>query len=123
MRRIVSQRPLRGLFGCLSGLWLFLFCLPAWAQGSSNNPAQRAQVEYTSVYFDDIETPAPTVGPDFMLDVAGTITSDPAEVIDGSHSVKGAYFGTRSYTPYLRTDASPMVSEPSGSRCSSARRH
>ena len=45
-------------------------------------------------------------GPGFVLESAGSLTSNPAEVVSGTRSIKGAYFGTNSFTPYLRTDPS-----------------
>ncbi len=63
----------------------------------------RYQAEYKQVYFDDVETVAPALSAGFVLDRAGTITSTPAEVIAGTHSIKGTYSATGSFTPYLRT--------------------
>jgi len=50
-----------------------------------------------------IDGTQPTVGPAFHLESAGTLTSNPSEVIDGTYSIKGSYFGTSSGALYLRT--------------------
>jgi uncharacterized protein (TIGR03437 family) len=47
-----------------------------------------------------------------LLESAGAITSDPAEVVDGTRSIKGSYSGTGSYTPYLRSDPSRLPLQP-----------
>ena len=39
-----------------------------------------------------------------LLETAGSITSNPAEVVSGTRSIKGSYSGTGSFTPYLRSD-------------------
>lgn len=44
------------------------------------------------------------LGKGWLLDTAGAITSAPAEVITGKGSIKGAYFGTSSFTPFLSSD-------------------
>lgn len=72
------------------------------AQGSGGQPV-RYQAQYTRLYFDDVERIGPSVGPGFTLDSAGAITSSSSEVLSGNHSIKGAYSGSGSHTPYLRT--------------------
>ena len=47
-----------------------------------------------------------------LLETAGAITSDPAEVVDGTRSIKGSYSGTGSYTPYLRSDPGRLLLQP-----------
>ncbi|HLK49486.1 MAG TPA: IPT/TIG domain-containing protein [Bryobacteraceae bacterium] len=47
-----------------------------------------------------------------LLETAGTITSDPAEVVDGTRSIKGSYSGSGSYTPYLRSDPGRLPLQP-----------
>src|SRR5687767_13580605 len=39
-----------------------------------------------------------------LLETIGSITSDRAEVVSGTRSIKGSYSGTNSYTPCLRSD-------------------
>jgi len=48
----------------------------------------------------------------FLLDSWGSLTTDPAEVISGRQSIKGSYFGTESYRPYVRTDPSALPLAP-----------
>ena len=45
-----------------------------------------------------------SLGKGWLLDVAGSITSAPAEVISGSNSVKGSYGGANTFTPFLLSD-------------------
>lgn len=90
--------------GFALGLFLLLLTCAASAQSAPASQPTRYQAQYTSIYFDDIESLAPTLGPGFVLDTAGTITSDPSEVISGKQSIKGAYFGSGTYTSYLHTD-------------------
>ena len=45
----------------------------------------------------------PALGPRLELGPAGNLTSTPSEVISGTASIKGAYFGAGSYTQYLRS--------------------
>jgi putative glycosyl hydrolase-like family 15 (GHL15) protein/Ig-like domain-containing protein len=77
-------------------------------QSAAAAPSSAAPVgwraSYTPIYFDDVETLRPTVGPRFVLGPIGTITSTAGEVISGSRSIKGVHSGSGSYTPYLRTD-------------------
>ena len=70
----------RGRWASLGLSWLFL--LAAW-------PAH-AQVA--------------VLGRGWLLDSAGSITSTQAEVIAGRNSIKGSYFGSDSFTPFLDTD-------------------
>jgi hypothetical protein len=67
---------------------------------------------YTEIYYDNIETPAPRLGPGFTLESAGSWTSNPSEVIAGTESVKGSYSGTSTFTVFLQTNASviPLTS-------------
>src|SRR3954464_9554563 len=44
------------------------------------------------------------LGKGVLLDTAGSLTSDPNEVISGKTSIKGSYSGSASYTPFLFTD-------------------
>jgi hypothetical protein len=62
--------------------------------------------------FSQTSTGGATLGPAFVLETAGSLTSDPAEVIDGKQSIKGSYSGTASFTPYLRTDATRLLLAP-----------
>jgi len=71
----------------------------------SQNHPPRFQARYTPVFSDDIETLAPSIGPAFVLDSAGSITSDSAQVVAGNHSVKGEHIGGGAYTPYLRSNS------------------
>lgn len=45
-----------------------------------------------------------TLGKGWLLEDAGTITSTPGEVISGKNSIRGAYFGTLSYSAILSSD-------------------
>ena len=49
------------------------------------------------------------------LDVAGSITSAPAEVISGGRSIKGSYTGAGSFTNILRGDSSTLNLRPNES--------
>jgi hypothetical protein len=99
VRRIAVMAALK----VVAGLSLTVFV--TLASGQSGSPPVRWQAQYTQIYADNIETLQPAVRPGFVLDRAGSLTSDPAEVISGRRSIKGSYFGTDSYTPYLHTDA------------------
>jgi hypothetical protein len=98
-----------------NGEWaiLCLFALgvsPAAAQPPAG--PSRAVAHYTQIYSDNIETMAPSLGPAFILDMAGSLTSSATEVISGQESIKGAYFGAGSYTPYLQTNPSVLPLSP-----------
>jgi hypothetical protein len=88
-------------FKTVASLCLFLVfsAVPLLGQSSP----VRFQAQYTQLYSDNVETPAPTVGPAFVLGAAGSITSNLSEVISESYSIKGSYFGTDSFTPYLQS--------------------
>jgi hypothetical protein len=77
----------------------------ALAQSGSLGPV-RWDAQSTQIYFDNIDTAGPALGPGFLLDAAGSLTSNPSEVISGAESIKGSYSGTGSYTRYLETDPS-----------------
>src|SRR5258708_27448911 len=49
------------------------------ACGQSSSPPVRWQAQYTQIYSDGFETLQPAVGPGFVLDPAGSLTSDPAD--------------------------------------------
>ncbi len=53
-----------------------------------------------------------SVGKGFIVDAAGSVSSDSLEVISGAQSIIGSYFGKSSYTPYLHTDASVIKLTP-----------
>ena len=95
-----SRTPV--MAGCC--LLAFLLNSIVSAQTGPGSLPTRYQAQYTRIYFDDIESLAPTLGAGFVLDTAGTLTSDPSEVISGSYSIKGSYVGSSSYTSYLHTD-------------------
>jgi hypothetical protein len=74
-RLLLAFPPLQAAFGCL-----FLFAAgPASADVA-------------------------VLGKGFRFNAAGSLTSAPAEVISGSHSIKGSYSGPDSFTPFLYTD-------------------
>jgi Hypothetical glycosyl hydrolase family 15 len=99
----------------LPGLCLLLF--PQWARGQNGSGGQpvRYQAQYTRIYFDDFETLAPSLGRGFVLDIAGSLTSSPSEVISGSESIKGSYSGSGTYTGFLHSDPSIIPLSPNHS--------
>lgn len=82
-----------------------------WAQTSTTQPI-RWQARYTRIYADDIETMAPALGPGFVLESGGSLTSNAAEVVGGTTSIKGSYSGTAMYTSYVQTDSSVIPLSP-----------
>jgi hypothetical protein len=68
----------------------------------------RWQAQYTQIYSDDFETIAPTLTPAFSLGPAGSLTSNPAEVIAGNESIKGSYSGSGSNSAFLLTNPSVL---------------
>jgi hypothetical protein len=46
----------------------------------------------------------PALGKGFLLDNAGSLTSDPNEVVSGKSSIKASYSGTNSFTQFLFSD-------------------
>jgi uncharacterized protein (TIGR03437 family) len=105
--------------GHLYPFWKVSLCivflnLPSWAQVTSSQPV-RWQAQYTQIYSDDIETVAPTLTPAFSLGPAGSLTSNSAEVVSGTESIKGAYFGSASYTIFLQSNPSVLPLAPNHS--------
>ncbi len=49
---------------------------------------------------------------EFLTTECSSLTADPSEVITGGYSLKGRYYGTESYTPYLYTDYRYLPLEP-----------
>ena len=86
---------------------LLMLCSSGGMAQTALNP-QRWQAQYTQVYLDDIETIAPALTPAFSLGPAGSLTSNPAEVIAGNESIKGSYFGSASNTSFLQTNPSVL---------------
>ena len=83
---------------------VFGLMLPfATAQIGPNSTPVRYQAQYSQIYFDDIETVAPTLTPGFVLNPSGSLTTNPAEVISGKRSIKGV--GTGSYSNFLNTNS------------------
>jgi hypothetical protein len=58
------------------------------------------------------EAESPRLGPGFVLESAGSLSSAPPELISGLRSVKGSYSGSGSYNAYLRTDPAFIPLEP-----------
>jgi hypothetical protein len=75
----------------------------------------RWQAQYTQVYSDDIETIAPALTPAFSLGPAGSLTSNPAEVIAGNESIEGSYSGPASNSAFLWTNPSLLPLTPNHS--------
>lgn len=92
-----------------AGLSLFVFAVSASAQSSS--PPSRWQAIYTQIYFDDVETVAPALGPAFALEGSGSLTSQPSEVISGKNSIKAQY--PSASLSFLQTNASVLPLTPS----------
>lgn len=44
----------------------------------------------------------------FIIDAAGSLTTEVGEVVAGVQSIKGSYTGSEAYTPYLHTDTSVL---------------
>ena len=89
------------------GVVLLLLCVQRmWAQGLQ--PSTRWNAQYTPIYFDTFENLAPALGPAFILEAAGSFTSNPSEVIAGTGSIKGSYSGTNTFTGYLQTSSSVL---------------
>jgi len=85
-----------------------MFCATlTWAQGGPSPPT-RWKAQYTPIYFDTFESLSPALGPAFILDAAGSFTSNPSEVIAGTESIKGSYSGTNTFTGYFRTNSSVL---------------
>ena len=87
----------------------------AWAQSNSGAQPVRWNAQYTQIYSDDIETKAPVLGPAFSLGPAGSLTSNPAEVIAGNESIKGSYSSSGSSLPFLQTNSSVLPLAPNHS--------
>ena len=83
-----------------------------WAQSNPGSQPARWNAQYTEIYSDDIETIAPTLTPAFSLGPAGSLTSNPAEVIAGHESIKGSYFGSATFTSFLSTNPSVLPLTP-----------
>ena len=83
MSHMIPRRLLRGALQFAVGLCPLLLLHTASAQ-------TRFQVQYTSVYFDDVEAmaPAPTLGPGLQLSHGASVTSDPSLVITGNASIR-----------------------------------
>jgi hypothetical protein len=98
---------------------LLLAGIPFIASGSRNSFSQSTptgwRASYKQIYFDDVETMQPVVGPSFLLADVGSITSAPGEVISGAHSIKGSYSGTVPHMPYLLTNPDTFHLNPSQS--------
>jgi hypothetical protein len=63
--------------------------------------------------FGQTTTLQPSVGPGFNLILpAGSLTTNPAEVIAGNASIKGSYSGTNTFTSYLQTNPSVVHFTP-----------
>ena len=84
----------------------------AFAQINSSTQPVRWHAQYTEIYSDDIETIAPALGPAFSLGQAGSLTSNPPEVIAGNESIKGSYSGSASNTLFLSTNPSVLPLTP-----------
>lgn len=54
-----------------------------------------------------------SVGKCFLLQTAGSLTSDSTEVISGQRSIKGSYSGTQPVTSFLVTDSTTLNFSPS----------
>ena len=54
----------------------------------------------------------PLLGPSFKLDAAGSVTSNPNEVVEGAYSIKGSHTGTKTFIPYLETVPSVLPLAP-----------
>jgi hypothetical protein len=82
----------------------FLIACASQAIAQASPSPSRWQAQYTQIYFDNVETIAPVLGPGFVLDTAGSLTSNPSEVVSGtSASIKGSYSGTGPYAQFLQT--------------------
>ena len=57
----------------------------------------------------------PALGPGFALFSAGSLTTNPSEVIAGKASTKGSYSGTDTYTSFLQTNSSVVSFKPNHS--------
>lgn len=82
------------------------------ASAQSSSPPSRWQAIYTQLYFDDIETVAPALGPAFVLEGPGSLTSQPSEVISGKTSIKAEYLSSSSNPPFLQTNGSVLSLNP-----------
>ncbi len=74
------------------------YALPLNSLDENNNPIFDPTTGYNF-----IGGSGPSLGPSFRLDSAGSVTSNPNEIIDGGYSIKGTYTGTKAFTPYLET--------------------
>src|SRR5690348_11339942 len=88
---------------------LFLFGPSrTFAQIKLSPEAVRWNAQYTQIFSDNIETIAPVLRPVFSLGPAGSLTSNPAEVIAGNESIKGLYSGSASNSLFLWTNPSVL---------------
>jgi uncharacterized protein (TIGR03437 family) len=93
-----------------------LAALVANAPGQTTPQPVRWRAQYSQIYFDDIETQAPSLSPVFSLAApAGSLTSVGAEVISGNESIRGAYSGTDSFAQFLQTNSSTLPLAPNHS--------
>jgi hypothetical protein len=105
-RSIISpiSKILRLLIPTCLGL-LLTVSVPADAKAETPQTEPTGwQTSYTQIHFDDLETLVPSVGSSLILTNIGSLTDDPAEVIDGIHSIKGIYTGAEAYLAYLQSD-------------------
>ena len=75
--------------------------LVAAAISDAARPPVWYQVQYQSIYRDDVETIAPALNQGFMFGPAGSFTSSLAEVISGQCSIKGSYSGWTPSTAWV----------------------
>jgi uncharacterized protein (TIGR03437 family) len=90
----------------------FALILPGSRGIAQPNTPLRWEAQYAQIHFDNLETLAASLGRGFILNQAGSLTSNPSEIISGKESIKGAYFGTGTHTLYLQTDSSILPLAP-----------
>jgi hypothetical protein len=96
-----------------TGGYFALLASSSW--GQSHSQPLRWQAQHTQIYSDDIETTSPTLGPAFGLGPAGSLTSNLAELVSGTESIKGSYFGSATATAFLWTNPTVLSLAPNHS--------
>src|SRR5690349_4986325 len=95
--------------------YALILCVVVFSLVAESQAPIRWQAQYTQIYSDDIETTAPVLSPAFSVSPAGSLTSNPGEVISGNESIKGSYFGSASNTSFLSTNPAVLPLTPNHS--------
>ncbi len=88
---------------------------PAYALPLNSLDQNSRPIFDPSTGYNFIDGSGPSLGPPFELGSAGSLTSNPNEVIDGTYSIKGSYTGNGTHTPYLKIVPSALPLTPNHS--------